>query len=343
MYYSIGGGEAREYAWLRDLGRGRHTVRVNELRSGGWTGWSAPYSFTLTRAASLEISAVCNGDWADYATSDDCFAAGSGRILAEDSPVTWTLGVAEWSNVRYSIDGGTAVSWEDLSLRSLAAGFHTIQASEQQAAGWTGWSEPYAFTITGAAPIQITAICNRDGHESSDDCRAAGASGILAERDPSIWRWGMVNSDNVRYSIDGGAAVAREDFTLRNLTGGRHQIRLSEQQPAGGTGWSEPYWFTITGAAPLEIVAFCDYLGAGRTAADCHAARVTRGGGHWLWPRGVVDYDNLRVSVDGRAAVAWADLNLWSLLLGRHNIRIGEQQAAGWTGWSGPYWFTISR
>ena len=342
VYYSFDGGEARDYAWLRDLGRGRHTVRVNELRSGGWTGWSAPYSFTITRAASLEISAVCNGDWAEYSTSDDCFAAGSGGILAENSPVTWTLGVAEWSNVRYSIDGGTAVSWEDLSLRSLAAGFHTIQASEQQAAGWTGWSEPYAFTTTGAAPIEITAICNRDNHESGDDCLAAGASGILASDRPSIWRRGTVNAANDRYSIDGGAAVGWEDFTLRNLAQERHNVRLSEQQPAGWTGWSEPYWFTIIGAAPLEILAYCDGPAGGHaTSEDCHASPVTRGGRHWLWHRGVQDWDNLRVSVDGGAAVAWADLNLWSLLLGRHNIRIGEQQAAGWTGWSEPYWFTI--
>ena len=341
VYYSIGDGEAREYAWLRDLGRGRHTVRVNERRAGGWTGWSAPYTFTITDAAPLEISAICNGDWTDYATSDDCFAAGSGGILAEDSPVIWTLGVAEWSNLQYSIDGGAAIARSDLNLRNLAAGFHTIHVSEQQAAGWTGWSEPYAFTITGAAPIEITAICNRDDHESGDDCRTAGASGILAEGDPSIWRRGMVNSDNVRYSIDGGAAVAREDFTLRNLTGGRHQIRLSEQQPAGWTGWSEPYWFTITGAAPLEILAFCDYPGEGATREDCHATRVTRDSRHWLWPRGTVDQANVRFSVDGGSAVAWEDLNLIALRDGRHNIRIGEQQAAGWTGWSEPYWFTI--
>ena len=344
VYYSFDGGEARDYASLRDLGRGRHTVRVNELRPGRWTGWSAPYSFTITGAAPMEIRAVCNGDWADYSTSDDCFAAGSGGILAENSPVTWTLGVAEWSNVRYSIDGGTAVSWEDLSLRSLAAGFHTIQASEQQAAGWTGWSEPYAFTTTGAAPIEITAICNSGGHETNDDCLASGASGILASDRPSIWRRGTVNAANDRYSIDGGAAVAWEDFTLRNLSRGRHHVRLSEQQPAGWTGWSEPYWFTILGPAPLEILAYCDGPAGGHaTSEDCHASPVTRGGRHWLWHRGVQDWDNLRVSVDGGAAVAWADLNLWDLALGRHNIRIGEQQAAGWAGWSEPYWFTISR
>ena len=174
LYYSIDELEGRDYLSLRDLGRGRHTLQINERRAGGWTGWSAPYTFTITGAAPMEIRAICNGDWADYSTSDDCFAAGSGGILAEDSPVIWTLGVAEWANILYSIDGGAALARADLNLRNFAAGFHTIHVSEQQAAGWTGWSEPYAFTITGAAPIEITAICNRNGDESSDDCHAAG-------------------------------------------------------------------------------------------------------------------------------------------------------------------------
>ncbi|MYB41848.1 MAG: trypsin-like peptidase domain-containing protein [Chloroflexi bacterium] len=245
LRYSIDGGEARDHLWLRDLGRGRHTVQVNELRAGGWTGWSAPYSFTISRAAPLEISAICNGDWADYATSADCFAAGSGGVLAENYPVTWTLGVADWDNVRYSVDGNAPVAWNDLGLRLLTPGFHTIRASEQQAAGWTGWSEPYAFTITGAAP--------------------------------------------------------------------------------------------------LEVIAFCDNPGAAASSDECHAAPVTRGGVHRIWADGFVDGDNLQISVDGRQGVAWADLDLRGLTLGRHNIRIGEQQAAGWTGWSEPYWFTIRR
>ena len=341
--YSIDNGAGRDYLSLRDIGRGQHTLRVNELRGGGWTGWSAPYAFTVTGAAPLEIPALCNGDWADYDTSDDCFAAGSGGILAEDSPVIWTLGVSEWANLLYSIDDGPAVARGDFSLRNLAAGFHTIRVSEQQAAGWTGWSEAYAFTITGAAPIEITAICNRNGHGTSDECRAVGASGLLAERNPSIWRRGTVNAANDQYSIDGGSAVTWDDFTLRDLAAGRHQVRVSEQQPAGWTGWSEPYWFTITGAAPIEILAYCDGTSRGHDSWEqCHAAPVTRRASHWLWPRGIVEWDNLRVSIDGGSGVAWDDLSLRTLALGRHNIRIGEQQAAGWTGWSEPYWFTIS-
>ena len=342
VYYSIDGGEARDYLSLRGLGRGGHTLRANELGAGGWTGWSPPYAFTITAAAPLEIRAICNGAWADYATSDDCFVAGSGGILSERSPVIWTLGVSEWANLLYSIDEGPALARDDFSLRNLASGFHTIRVSEQQAAGWTGWSEPYAFTITGAAPIEITAICNRGAYQSNDECLAAGANGLLAERRPSIWRRGTLDAANDRYSVDGGPAVAWEDFTLRNLAPGRHQVRLSEQQPAGWTGWSEPYWFTITGAAPLRIVAFCDSpIGGHSTPDECHAAPVTRRGSHGLWRYGVVDSANLRVSVDGGAGVARADLSLVALRDGRHNIRIAEQQTAGWTGWSEPYWFTI--
>ena len=343
VYYSVDGGEAADYLSLRDLARGRHTLRVNELRAEGWTGWSAPYSFIITGVAPLEIRAVCNGAWEDYDTSEDCFASGSGGILAETSPVIWTLGVADWANLNYSIDEGPAIPRSDLNLRSLSRGFHTIRVSEQQAAGWTGWSEPYAFTITGAAPVEITAICNRVEHGSSDECRAAGASGILAENSPSIWRLGTVDFRNDSYSINGGPATSWEDFTLRDLPQGRHTLRLAEHQPAGWTPWSEPYEFTIIGAAPLEIVAFCDYPGPGATSEQCRAGAVTRGGRHWIWPRGVVDTANLQVSVDGGAAVAWENLSLRALPHGRHNIRIAEQQPAGWTGWSEPYWFTIER
>ena len=345
VYFSVDGGEARDYLNLRALARGRHTVQANERRAGGWTGWSAPYAFTITGAAPLEIRAICNGDWADYDTSDDCFAAGSGGILAEDSPVIWTLGVADWANILYSIDGGTAVAWQDLGLRNLAAGFHTIHVSEQQAAGWTGWSAPYAFTITGAAPLEIRAICNGDwaDYDTSDDCFAAGSGGILAEDSPVIWTLGVADWANILYSIDGGTAVAWQDLGLRNLAAGFHTIHVSEQQAASWTGWSAPYAFTITGAAPLEIVAFCDGPRGGRTSDECHVAPVTPGGPHWITANGFVDGDNLRVSVDGGSGVAWRDLSLWNLALGRHNIRIGEQQAAGWTGWSEPYWFTIHR
>ena len=344
--YSVDEGGASEYLSLRTLGRGQHALRVNELRSSGWTGWSAPYAFTVTGAAPLEIPAVCNGAWADYDTSDACFAAGSGGILADSSPVIWTLGVAGWDNVRYSVDGGPASTFEDLNLRALAAGFHTIRASEQQAAGWTGWSEPYAFTITGAAPIEITAICNRGASQSNDECLAAGANGLLAERRPSIWRRGTLDAANDRYSVDGGPAVSWGDFTLRDLVAGRHQVRLSEQQAAGWTGWTEPYWFTIIGAAPLVIQSVCggwwdDYEAAG----DCIAASV---GGvlaqRWLvvWTLGVHDWDNVVYSIDGGEAVVWDEFNSRRLPPGYHTIRVGEEQPAGWSGWSEAHVLTIA-
>ena len=342
LLYSIDEGPAiaREDFTLRNLAAGFHTIRVSEQQAAGWTGWSEPYAFTITGAAPVEITAICSRGGPE--TSDACRVAGAGGILAETSPSIWRRGTVNTANDRYSIDGGEAITWEDFTLRNLASGRHHVRLGEQQPAGWTGWTEPYWFTITGAAPIEITAICNRNGHATSDECRAAGASGILAERDPSIWRRGTVSAENVQYSVDGGPAVTREDFTLRTLAPGPHQVRLSEQQPAGWTGWSEPYWFTITGAAPIEILAYCDGTSRGHDSwEECHAATVTRGGRHWIWPSGRVDYDNLRVSIDGGSAVAWNDLSLIALRDGRHNIRIAEQQTAGWTGWSEPYWFTI--
>lgn len=314
-------------AQLANLRSGQHHVA---------TGARAP--------ATLDIIAFCN--YGDYDTPEDCRDAAVIGLDPDERWWIWVRGLEDWTydQTEYRIDSGAAVARDDFSLAGLADGLHTIEVRESQAVGWTAWSEPYAFEVRDrAATLEIAAVCNGDWaeYETSDDCSAAGSSGILAEHWPVIWTVGVDDWDNVRYSIDGGPAVAWEDFTLRTLASGRHQVRLSEQQPAGWTGWSEPHWFTIIGAAPLEIAALCDYPGPGSTPEECHMAPVTRGARHLLRAWGTVNPDNLQVSFDRGAAVRWDDIDWWSLSLGRHNIRIAEQQSAGWTGWSEPYWFTI--
>lgn len=61
VHYSFDGGEASNYLSLRDLGRGRHALRVNELQAGGWTGWSAPYTFTIVLCVLPSTSNVRRG------------------------------------------------------------------------------------------------------------------------------------------------------------------------------------------------------------------------------------------------------------------------------------------
>ena len=165
VHYSIDGapGARGRAVSLVGLAPGAHTVRIRELRAGGWTAWSAPNAFTIIAAqtAVLEIGAFCN-EWWDAAsatwqrpdTSDACRTAGAAG-LRSGSGWDWTLwgsgGIVDWANVVYRFDGGAAFargSAEDWApFDALGPGQHTIEAREQRGGGWTAWSAPYVFTI----------------------------------------------------------------------------------------------------------------------------------------------------------------------------------------------------
>ena len=152
VHYSIDGapGARKRDTSLSGLAPGEHNVRIRELRSGVWTPWSAPYAFTIRGAedlAPLTITALCNGEWD---TGAECAAAGRVGIDPSEGWGIWVAGVEEWANVRYRLDGGAAVTWENLSLSGLASGPHTIAAREQRGGRWTAWSAPYTFTIRAA-------------------------------------------------------------------------------------------------------------------------------------------------------------------------------------------------
>ena len=169
VYYSIGDGEAREYAWLRDLGRGRHTVRVNELRAGGWTGWSAPYAFTITRRRAAGDQGHLQRRLGRLRHTRRLLRRRLGRHPCRgstdlDSPPRSGATCATASTVDRR-------SWA--GFRSLSAG-NTIQVSEQQPAGWTGWSSarsPSSELRASRSPPR-----NRNRADTSDDSSRQAAS-----------------------------------------------------------------------------------------------------------------------------------------------------------------------
>jgi len=140
-------GRGERWAAFAALAPGLHTIEARELRGGVWTAWSAPYAFTIRGVpptAALTITALCNGDWE---TSRECVAAGRVGIDPSERWMIWVADVEEWANVRYRLGGGAAVPWDELSLRGLPPGPHTIEAREWRRGAWTAWSAPYAFTI----------------------------------------------------------------------------------------------------------------------------------------------------------------------------------------------------
>ena len=195
----------------------------------------------------------------------------------------------------------------------------------------------------GPTTLEIGAFCNYVEGITLQDCRGAAENGLDPDEEPYIWAGGVEDWDNVRYSIDGWAGVTWADLTLGDLAPGPHTLKVIEQQAAGWTEWSVPHTFTVRGVpAWLEIATFC--TGNWDTDAACRAAAANGldADENWqIWVGGVEDFDNMYYSLDGGDAVAHAGMSLRGLALGRHTVRAIEERAAGWTGWSDPYTFTI--
>ena len=180
VYYSIDGGVGalRRDTSLAGLAPGPHTVHIRELRSGVWTPWSAPYSFTIRApVATLTIVALCNMEWDATSetwqtpeTREACRTAGAAGLrtgVLWDWNV-WFDGAAEDATAReYRFNGGAAFrpfSAEDrAAFGALAPGQHTIQAREQRPAGWSPWSAPYTFTIRPPAAVETIAVIAAGG------------------------------------------------------------------------------------------------------------------------------------------------------------------------------------
>ena len=146
-------GRTERWTAFDALAPGLHTIEARELRAGVWTAWSAPYTFTILGDTQEDltpptIGALCNA--ADWDTAAACHNAGAAGIDPDGQFEIWIAGVEDWDNTYYIIDGAASVPWERLSLSGLTPGPHIIRVNEERATGWTGWSDPYAFTIRAA-------------------------------------------------------------------------------------------------------------------------------------------------------------------------------------------------
>lgn len=242
LRYRIDGGGELTQLELRSssLLPGQHTVEIREHQTGGWTGWSDPYTFTflpsLPGPATLVITSFCLG----ILTESSC------RAPTADERFTWSLsarGVEDYSNLRYRIDRGNELTRRELQLTSLLPGRYTVEISEHQTRGWTGWSDPHTFTVLEeVAALEIRAFCDHPGADSDlDDCHAAR---VTRGGPHSWWIRGTLDLGGLQVSVDGGNWTPRDDLDLRGLSLGQHNIRIGLEGPAGWT-WSEPYWFTI--------------------------------------------------------------------------------------------------
>ncbi len=240
---------------VRTLPLGRHTIRVGEFRSWGWTGWSPPFTFTIERStieSPPKITAMCNVPWSDargeyvsYETAEECHTAGASGIDFSEYWDNWGQNFLEWEDLQMAIDGGAVFDEVDSTwhFERLAPGQHYLHIRERLASGgWTEWGEPYTFTVTIVLRV---AICDSDV-DSFWECYADGLAGI--PRGAWVWGWATVlDYDNARWSVNGedGRTARARNVAIRNLPRGQHTIQVGEFRSWGWTGWSPAFTFTI--------------------------------------------------------------------------------------------------
>ena len=253
--------DARRAAF-QALGPGAHTIEAREQRGGVWTSWSAPYAFTVRGAGdltTLTITALCNGDWD---TGAACAVAGRAGIDPGVAWEIWVAGVEEWANMRYRVDGGAAVTWENLSLHTLAPGRHTIAARERRGSGWTAWSEPYVFTIRGTGgPVTPTPPTTTT--ETIAVLAAGGGLGVntaLIQRpDGSFWLidyGGGCRASWLEYGSGHGTATISGFGTARSVvaTGGTYSQQCAILSTGGPLDRVRVSKVSYSSAEPMLVV-----------------------------------------------------------------------------------------
>ena len=309
------------------------TAQLPGLRSTTHDAGTSP-----TAPATLEIIAFCNTPPSQegWNSSEECAESGADGLVANRELEWWAIGVEDWDNARYSLDGAAGVTQGELTLEGLAPGSHAIQIIEQQATGWTEWSAPYRFEIRDrAATLEISAFCNASpdegGWETSADCRAAAAAGLNADEEWSIWVIGVEDWANTRYSLDGAASVTEDGLTLDGLAPGEHSVQIIEQQAAGWTEWSTPYVFTIRSEEPpraslAAVVSFLDQawedvLGFRSEMTNVDTAQPSRA---------AAAFDDISARAQAYSDAMWNDYDLSSYGFSCDAARMQIGNAAGW-------------
>jgi len=219
------------------LADGTHTIVASETNSAG-TG-SATITFTLDTKAPAVTEKL-----AASSTATAPVLAGTGDAGA---------------TVHFTVDG-TAVAATATADASgawtytpagLAAGNHTIVASETDVAGNTG-SASLAVTVGSpqtAAPVLTETLSNDTGFSSTDKITSNAA--LQGTADPGA---------TVHFTIDGTAAAATAtanasgawSFTPSSLADGVHTIVASETNAGGSTG-SASLAFTLDTHGPVPV------------------------------------------------------------------------------------------
>ena len=223
-------------------------ARLASLRSTA----HAPEAPAQTGEISLTITAFCTYQPPEDPTEDEC---------RETSPVLnpwldewnmWVIGVVDWDDVYYSLNGGDYFREAEVldHLLDLPDGAcHEIAVFEAGVS--THWSEPYRFCIIEGNFLSITAFCSfpPGARLTPEECHEAASrlskSHLSEPGTGALWAIGILELDDVLARFDGGEEFAFRDIRahVRALPDGCHEVEVMESGVS--SWWSEPYRFCI--------------------------------------------------------------------------------------------------
>jgi len=210
------------------LADGSHTIVASETNAAGATG-SASLTFVFDTTAPVVTEQAVDGTLTG--TGDP---HGTVHFTIDGKPVADTVVADANGNWTYAPAG-------------LAAGTHTIVASETDAAGNTG-SATVSFTLN-PVPVVTEALSSDTGASSTD--RITSNAALAGTVDPNAVVHFTVDGNTIAPTATADATGAWS-FTPAGLGDGTHTIVASETA-AGGTG-SASLTFTLDTHAPVPTL-----------------------------------------------------------------------------------------
>ena len=236
---------------LTAIGQGAgKAISASQSDAAGNTGSSSPFSFSIdTIAPSVGISGLGGSDRVVSSLPGDNVLSGSAEAGAS---VSLSSGGVLLGTTTASATGAFTYSLTaaDLALLGQGSG-KAITASQSDAAGNTGSSSSFSFSVDTLAPaVVITAI----GGADSTVTRQAGDNTMVGSAEAGRSVTLAFNGTTLGSTTASATGTFSYTLTAANLTtigqGSGKAITASQSDAAGNSGSSSPFSFSVDTAPP---------------------------------------------------------------------------------------------
>ena len=236
---------------LTAIGQGAgKAISASQSDAAGNNGSSAPVSFSVdSLAPTVSISGLGGSDRVVSSLPGDNVLSGSAEAGAS---VSLSSGGVLLGTTTASATGAFTYSLTaaDLALLGQGSG-KAITASQSDAAGNTGSSSPFSFSVDTLAPaVVITAI----GGADSTVTRQAGDNTVVGSAEAGRSVTLAFNGTTLGSTTASATGTFSYTLTAANLTtigqGAGKAISASQSDAAGNSGSSSPFSFSVDTAPP---------------------------------------------------------------------------------------------